>query len=702
MPARNISSPTVTSVSPASGATGVGENVKIIAKLSAPLDPTTVGNNSITLTPAVAGTVSLGADQETLTFTPTGNLAATTPYSVQVSGFTDISGNAVTTFNSTFTTSATTDLVAPAVTSTVPNTGTAGVPVNSTITININDQVNPLTVVTDTQSVDTLAVFATVTAGQFYVGGSVTVTNNNGANTSQIVFTPSSALPPGATITVYVGYNATMTDFEGNHVGGFSFTFTTAAGTDTTPPTVTSVTPTNGAAGVGPYTTVSLTLSKPLNPNTINTNNFGLFNGATLIVTSVSHSSDNQTVMLSFGQLPGNSLITVEATNGAKDYAGNALTPFTSSFTTAAIPTNTDPRIITQRPGNGATGVPTNTTIYLVTNKTMNAGTVTGAVNVSQNGVLVSGTVSLNPAGTSILFTPSGPLTAGGFVQIEVTNSATDSDGNPLNAYSGSFTVLPDQTNVAPTFVAMNPPYDSTNQPLNSVVDVEFSKPISASSVNTTNIYLKENDATVIPATVSLLFPNVIRIVPSAPFTSGSNYYRLDMPANGLKDTNGNFFAGSVGSYYFYTSATSITDTTAPTITGLAPTNGSTNIGDNAVIQVGFSEVVDPLTVNGTSISVTGGGSTVIPSSISFAGQTVTITPLAPLPDNTTMTVTISGVTDTSGNAVTPQSTTFTTGPGTDTTAPYVISSKRGQPGHDQCASKFGVHAEVQQAYEHA
>jgi hypothetical protein len=39
------------------------------------------------------------------------------------------------------------------------------------------------------------------------------------------------------------------------------------------------------------------------------------------------------------------------------------------------------------------------------------------------------------------------------------------------------------------------------------------------------------------------------------------------------------------------------------------------------------------------------------------------------------MTIAISGVTDTSGNAVAAQSTTFTTGPGSDTTAPFVASS---------------------------
>src|SRR6202035_3560155 len=128
-------------------------------------------------------------------------------------------------------------------------------------------------------------------------------------------------------------------------------------------------------------------------------------------------------------------------------------------------------------------------------------------------------------------------------VQINLNDSATDTDGNPLNTFNGSFTVQQDQTTVAPTFVAMNPVYGSTNQPLNSVVDVEFSKPMDATSVTTTNIFLEENDATVVPAAVSLIFPNVIRIVPSTAFVAGTNYYRLEMPASGLKDTNGNFFA---------------------------------------------------------------------------------------------------------------------------------------------------------------
>ncbi len=455
---------------------------------------------------------------------------------------------------------------------------------------------------------------------------------------------------------MYVVYDTYPTDFEGNKVNNYQFSFTTAAGTVTTGPTVTSVTPTNGATGVGPYTTVSLTFSEPLNPATITSSNFALFNGASNLGASVGHSADDRTVTLSYGNMPGNSLITVVATNGATDEFGNALTPFTSSFTTATDPDEySSRRIISQRPGNGATGVPANTTIYLVSNKTMNFASVQSSVFVSQNGTLVPGTISLNPAATSILFTPSAPFSAGAVVQINVTSNATDTFGNALTAYSGSFTVLPNQTTVAPTIAGLSPVNGAQNQPLNVVVDVQFTKPIMASSVTTANIFLKENDATVVPATVSLLFPNVVRITPNSPFVAASNYYRLNIAANGIQDTNGNFAAAQANDY-FYTSTTSVSNTSTLTVTALAPTNGATNIGDNAQIQVSFSEPVDQLTVNGTTVSVTGASSTVMPSTIAFdsTGQIVTITPLTPLPDNATMTIAISGVTDSSGNAITP------------------------------------------------
>src|SRR6516162_7416422 len=92
--------PTVT-ISPVNGTTGAPVNTNVVAVASALLDPNTITNNSITVTPngsttAVPGTVTLASDLVTLTWVPTSYLTVSTTYNIQVGGFTDQNGNALT------------------------------------------------------------------------------------------------------------------------------------------------------------------------------------------------------------------------------------------------------------------------------------------------------------------------------------------------------------------------------------------------------------------------------------------------------------------------------------------------------------------------------------------------------------------------------------------------------------------------------
>src|SRR4029077_16425631 len=92
---------TVNTISPANAQTAVPLNAQIIAVMSDDIDPSTVTNSSITVTPsggsAIAGTVTLAADGVTLTFAPAAPLAVSQLYNVSVGGFKDTEGNAVTT-----------------------------------------------------------------------------------------------------------------------------------------------------------------------------------------------------------------------------------------------------------------------------------------------------------------------------------------------------------------------------------------------------------------------------------------------------------------------------------------------------------------------------------------------------------------------------------------------------------------------------
>src|SRR5205823_6328358 len=123
-------------VSPMNGATNVAANVPVQIRLSEPIAPPTVGQSAIQLAPATAGTVTLSADHQTITFTPSGSLV-NGPYTVSATGFQDLSGNFVTPFVSTFTVGAPADsshgtiFIAPA-------NGAGNVPTNAHVVLTFN------------------------------------------------------------------------------------------------------------------------------------------------------------------------------------------------------------------------------------------------------------------------------------------------------------------------------------------------------------------------------------------------------------------------------------------------------------------------------------------------------------------------------------------------------------------------------------
>ena len=74
--------------------------------------------------------------------------------------------------------------------------------------------------------------------------------------------------------------------------------FTTSAGSDTTPPTVTGRSPASGASGVAPTTPVTATFSEAMNAATVTGTTFQLLNGSTPVSATVSYNAANNTATL--------------------------------------------------------------------------------------------------------------------------------------------------------------------------------------------------------------------------------------------------------------------------------------------------------------------------------------------------------------------------------------------------------------------
>ena len=664
----------MSTVVPANTQTGVPLNAQIVAVMSNLIDPTSITNSSITVTPsvgsAIAGTVTLASDGVTLTFTPAASLTASTVYTISVSGFFDINGNSVTSFTSTFTTGATSyGAQSFKLSSTSPANKATGVSVTSPVTFTMTNLVDAASVNTQTVQVQvcfdgTPCTNSQNVAGTFAVSGTT------------VTFTPLTQYPASKVIGMYI---SGLMDVAGNQAYQPKFgTFTTANSADTTAPTVT-ITPANGATNVGLNTQVVLTFSKSINPSTITTTSLAVFSGDTPISYNYSISQDNRTLILTPGGdawTPG-AVINIGLSNAIQDLSGNALANTTSQFTLTTAIASSAPAVVAMRPGNGATNVPSNTAVTLFTSAAMNPSTVNGSLYVTDNGVVVSGTAQLFSNGQAIEFTPANPLNSGDLIQVFLNSTAQSATGVSLSSFSGQFTVAGSPANTAAVAQAVNPFPNATNVPLNTIIQVEFNQPLAAGSIScngssgSVTLYQSSTATYLTPNCTLIGGGQVINIAPSGNLASGSQYQVKVLASvtnsNGIpvQPLTANFTAGSAA------------DNAAPIIISEAPSNNATGIGTNALVSVNFNKPINPVSVTGSTVQLGANSVTEVPSSISFTPDytRVTIAPQAPLPPSTLMTLAVNGVTSQAGASVASTTTTFTTAAQPDFTAPYVINS---------------------------
>jgi hypothetical protein len=124
------------------------------------------------------------------------------------------------------------------------------------------------------------------------------------------------------------------------------------APTDTTPPTVTSVAPADGSAGVDPHARVSAAFGEPVDAATVNAGTVRLRDASgTLVPAAVDYAAATRTATLTpTASLAAGSLYTATVTTGVKDAAGNPLAQTRAwSFTTASASPDPDPE---PRPGS--------------------------------------------------------------------------------------------------------------------------------------------------------------------------------------------------------------------------------------------------------------------------------------------------------------------------------------------------------------
>ncbi|MBE9014661.1 DUF4082 domain-containing protein [Chroococcidiopsidales cyanobacterium LEGE 13417] len=408
--------------------------------------------------------------------------------------------------------------------------------------------------------------------------------------------------------------------------GNYVATYTNAT-TDTTPPSVSSTSPSNGEPNAGIGSSVTATFSETVDPATINANTFVLKDSTNAIVpASVTYNAATRTATLQ----PSSSLVTGRTYTATviggtsqprvQDLAGNPLVAnFSWSFTT------------------------TTSSSYSFWNDTATpaiaANSDTQAVELG-----VKFKSDLNGYVTGIRFYKGS--------------------GN-TGTYIGNLWTSTGQLLATATF---------SNETATGWQQVKFSQPVA---INANTVY------------VASYHTSVGRYAINEGYfaTASVDNPPLHFLRDGESGGNGVYKYGTTGfpnqtyrasNYWvdvtFATNATNppppVTDTTAPSISATSPSNGATNVSTSTSIAATFSEAIDPATINANTFVLQDANNALVPATVSYdaASRTATLQPSNLLATGATYRATLRGgttqprVQDLAGNALATNSTwSFTT-----------------------------------------
>ncbi|MQA28774.1 MAG: hypothetical protein GEU82_02895 [Luteitalea sp.] len=483
---KDTTAPTVSTVTPAGGATGAALTSNVVATFSEAMTATTVTAATVSLvgqgsaTP-IAATISYDAASSTVTLVPTTELAGTTVYTATVKGGSagakDLAGNPLASDRTwTFTTKQKADTTAPTVTMVAPASGTtaAAVTVNATATFS-----EAMTAASVTP--------ATVTLVRQGSTAPVAATVSYAASTSTVTLDASADLAEGTLYTATIkGGPAGVKDAAGNPMAADKvWTFTTTVSQETSylsDRTWTSMTNgwgpvekdrSNGedAAGDGAALTLNgVTYAKGLGAHGSSDIRYALNAGCSQLTAVVGvddeKGADGSVVFqvwadgvkrydsgLMTGAMPGVSINV--GISGAKDLAliltdgGDGNSSDHGDWANAQVicgPDKVAPTVTTTSPAGGATGVAVGSNVVGTFSESMNPAAVVMTLVAQGSSTPVAATVTYDEATRAVTFNPAADLVANIVYTATIkggTAGAKDTAGNPMASDKvWSFTTL--------------------------------------------------------------------------------------------------------------------------------------------------------------------------------------------------------------------------------------------------------------------
>lgn len=665
----NFNAPSLLQNNPPDGATNVGLNVPVVLTFSGRINATSINSDSIGLSDTTTNQLipvshSLSADGKTVTLTPDTALAADRKINVYVSGrapLYDQTGNRIDISYWSFETGSVSDLESPLLTASNIENGASGIAVNSTLRFQFDEDL----------SLFSIAGSIKVLANGVEVPGSITLDPDN----RTVIFTPSVSLLANTSYTVVL---EGLYDYTGNKITATTIYFTTATSdaADTTAPSV-IVSPGYGATGVSVNTQITLRFNESVDPISLATGiSFSIdFQGG--LAGSISRNG-NTITFSPLGALPENAQIWVNV-NGVQDLAGNAVN-YRSYFITGSGGDTIPPELLSITPSDGALDVDYKKPIVLTFSKSMDHHTINDQTfGVFVNGNLVSSNVQAS--GDNRTFTLDyyyDGSTPSSLISVVLTNEIKDLSGNRLSDTVKVFTtsaVSAVRDTIRPSISTQLPANGAYNVlPKNKIV-LYSSESLNAQSVQKA-LHVSE-DGVLVDGDLQL--PGDGRTMVFTPAQPWRHNAIIEVFVDSTaKDLSGNALNSYQGS--FRTKADPAQ--TLPSITSVSTDNHPLPL--NPVIDVQFSQALNPETVNTSTFVMNDYLNQQIPISVSLLknNRVVRLQPKEALIPNGDYKYMINeGVQDTYGRSITTGTNNsaaytwaFQTDISTDVIAPQVVS----------------------------
>jgi hypothetical protein len=289
----------------------------------------------------------------------------------------------------------------------------------------------------------------------------------------------------------------------------------------------------------------------------------------------------------------------------ATDAAGNVdLTPASFTWTISAAPT-----VTSTAPVSGATGVATSVAPTATFSTAMNASTITAAsfTLTPSGGSAVAATVAYNSGTLTATLTPSAALTASTTYTAKLDTTVKSSSNVALASnYTWTFTTA---AAGGPTVTSVTPPNGQTGVDRAYKPTATFSTDMNAATITTSSFTLKDPAGVLVAATVA--YNSATR---TATLTPNRTMAALTTFTARLMTTITSSTGTPLAAVYQWNFQTS-----SPSVATTYPTNGAflsvmsvaatspilsgpvADITPWTPIEVGFSEDMDPLTINSTT-----------------------------------------------------------------------------------------------------